>query len=335
MTELAFPLMGMVLLFAVAMPGCTLIAKWVLLRIRRRRPESWRGGDWTRYAVLVAPVMVPALWLISAAPHCAEPSDARVGPIVLLAMVVGTTGAVTLRQWAAGRRAIARAARVADPAATARLEQLALTRPALQRARLVLVEGSDMRTVGLWLPVVEIGRTTMSQLDDDALVAALLHEVAHCHACDPLRYVVLSVCQELNPLARLLEPEVASWRLGREEACDREAVHQGGHPLALAEAIVMTARRRLMEPEPKPEPAGLTGRGAASIQDRVALLFEYVRLPPGCTCSRSGFGAIFVAFLALLVMPWWLDGWPLLDLRATVERAMALLLSELPASSRG
>ena len=331
MGELVFPLSGLFVLFAIAVPVSTLLAKGLLLLARRARPEPWRAGSWWRYALLVAPVLGPVAWFVSAALHHAEPGNGSAAclwdeilclePIMLLVMVIAVTAAVALRRGAAARQAVARAPRVADAALERRLARLCHSRPMLRRATLAIVEANAVRTVGMLAPVIEVGKDVADALDDDSLVAALLHEAAHGAAHDPLRFVVVTICQALNPLNHLLAPELRRWRVGREQACDREAVHVGGHPLALAEAIVTAARRQIAA-----EPAGLAGHGAAAIRHRVTLLLGYVKVPPGCTCSRTGARVAFFAAIAMAVAPHLLDAWPLLELHTVIERALTTLI---------
>ena len=93
MNELAFLLAFVMLLFGVAVPCCTLVASVALHWLGRRRRASWRAGAWPRYALLIAPVVGPVTWFISAAVSCAVSNDGPlfVEPLVLLTVIGDVT----------------------------------------------------------------------------------------------------------------------------------------------------------------------------------------------------------------------------------------------------
>lgn len=324
MTELASPVVGWLGMLLLLMPAATLLSKAAFVALRRWRPDALRNGGGLCYALLVAPVLSPLVWFGSAAVHHAEPGMATgaclranlaeicLEPIAFLAVVLVAVAVGALRLAPRILPAFARAPEIDDDELSDRLAGLGL--PAAIFRRIAVVEDEAIRTVGLWRPVIELGRQSAQDLDDEALAAAVRHEAAHVQAYDPLRYVVAMICSALNPLGQLLEPELIRWRAAREQACDREAVHHGASPLALAAAIVINARSSAVTPAP----AALSGV-AAQVQGRVALLLGYVESPPPCSCSRAGRHLALVAAAMLLVAPHAADAWPLLDLHAGLE----------------
>lgn len=324
MTELASPVVGWLGMLLLLIPAATLLSKAAFLALRRWRPGPLRNGGTLCYALLVAPVLGPLFWFGSAAIHHAEPGMAAdaclcehlaeicLEPLVFLAVVLVGVSARAMRLAPRIGPAFARAPEVDDDELAGRLGALGL--PATILGRISIVDGEALRTVGLWSPAIELGRSSARALDDEALAAALRHETAHLDAHDPLRYVVAMICGALNPLGRLLEPELIRWRAAREQACDREAVHHGASPLALAAAIVIHARR----PAASPGAAALAGV-AVQVQARVALLLGYLESPPPCSCSPAGRLVAVAAAAMLLAAPHAADAWPLFDLHAALE----------------
>lgn len=319
MNELVFPLAGALVVFLVVVPLATLVAKAVMVA-RRRAPAGLPAhGTAGAYALVIAPTLVPALWFLSAALHQSEPGQALAACAVdhlqddscrgallfagVLALILGHGVMRRLRRDLAPRPAGQRL-----PATSRhgrRLAALCAAHPALARAahRIAAVTGArdPVCTRKALRPIIEIEASFMDHLDDHALAAALLHEVEHARALDPLRYLLAAVSLSLNPLARLLRPELARWRLAREAACDRGAVQAGANPLALALAIVSAAR-----PTRAPAPAIATLGGCDGVKLRVQLLLRYAEQSPGPRRAPSYAlpgTPFFLALLLLLALP--------------------------------
>jgi hypothetical protein len=96
--------------------------------------------------------------------------------------------------------------------------------------------------VGLLDQRIEIAASLVERLDDPALEAALLHEVAHISLWDPARSFVLLLAQVINPFSWVLSRESSAWRFAREVVCDSHAVESGAKPVSVADAIVTAAR---------------------------------------------------------------------------------------------
>lgn len=293
MNELPFALVATVAVFLAVVPAVTLTAKGILVLRRRHAADLPSFGSSGTFLLIAGPALGAAVWFVSAGLHQFEPGRAVAACLaehlgdegckgaLAFAMTVAllTASAFTKRlardegAGAAGRRPSE------DDPRVRRVRDLCARHPALLAygRRIVVVEGSDdpLRTRGLWRPIVEVDAAVLDRLDDQTLSAALLHEVAHAAGRDPLRQLVASASLALNPLASMLEPELARWRLAREAACDREAVRMGADPLALAQALVTVAR-----PAAGPPPvlaSTLAGGELAALQARVQLLLDYAR----------------------------------------------------------
>lgn len=337
----AFPLLGALVVFLLAVPLATLAAKLLLVLRRARTQHLPLHGSTTTWLLLVTPVLAPVPWFASAALHQSEPGPAIAACLydhlgatpchdaLLLAGGLAATllAAFTRRvhhELPAGAPAPAR-----DPAtstAARRLDVLTVRHPRLRELRVVLVDGpaAPLCTRGLLRPRVEISAHLVHRLDDDALTAALLHEAAHDRARDPLRFFLAAVCLSLNPLAALLRAELARWRLAREAACDRAAVRDGADPLALAHAIVATAA-----PAP-PTPAtvaALRGDGASGVRLRVSLLLAYAKRPPtpakGPAALEAPIALLGATLAVLVTLPHAIGTGPLDLLHLGIERALA------------
>jgi len=345
--ELVFPLVATFALVLVAIPLATVASKLLLVALRRAAARidddsaepGARGvreaGSTLRYLLLVAPVCVPAVWLVSAAVHHAEAEGAAlacafdhvsdracVEPLMIAIAIALALGSTFLWRRHIATRAIATRRLARDQVAERRMDAACASHPRLQsrRQRIRLVEGHDIRTVGLFRPHVEVGTTLARSLDEQALVGALLHENEHVHGFDPLRFVVLSVCQSLNPAASLLADELVHWRRGREAVCDESAVHRGADPCSLAEALIAVAR----PPGDLSAQAAHLGRGGGIelLRVRVALLMDYVTSPPRCRCARTAPKLTAVALVVLAVLPHYLGERIIVDLHQGAEQAV-------------
>ena len=76
MTELSFALAASCVLFGVAVPLTTVATKLLLSWRRRRTPEITSYGSTRGYLYVTAPVLLPCVWMLSAALHQSEPGGA-------------------------------------------------------------------------------------------------------------------------------------------------------------------------------------------------------------------------------------------------------------------
>lgn len=289
MKELIFPIVALLFLFFLVIPGATLLSKG-FLSFLRRRASSAAFGSAVPYLLVVVPTLAPVAWFLSSALHEAE-SDSSLAACVwdhgsvdchdslLFAGVLGVALALSaLRNLTSWRRA--QSVAVTESRALSRIALICAAHPVLSRNRHIVrvVTGADqvLCTRGLFRPRIEIDVRLLRLLGDDALEAALLHEVEHVRGLDPLRYAMAAAALALNPLARLLRPELEAWRFGREAACDRASVGGGANALALALALVKAAGDHA-----RPGPvAALNASGIERVRARIALLLEYAdRLP--------------------------------------------------------
>lgn len=313
MTEAFFPLVGPLVVFFVVLPLSAVLAKLVLLGVARFSGEgaSLHDRQRMRYLLLVASSGVPLAWFISASVHQAESGlTATVcavdhagascdEPALFAVALITLVGALLVPRLLRGYRAVRPSTSPTAERAATRLAALVQSRPSLWELRGRILSSdtlhSPIATVGIFSPAVAVRSSFASALDDDALVAALHHELEHVRARDPLRYLAISFAVAVNPLGRwILGGELSRWILARETHCDRAAVLGGASSPALAHALVTAARA----PMPALLTVGLGSTGAPGIKLRVDLLMAYSdRLPRHC-CGEP---ALRIALLLMAV----------------------------------
>jgi hypothetical protein len=122
---------------------------------------------------------------------------------------------------------------------------------------------------GLLRPCVVISSGALSQLEDWALRAALLHERAHIRNRDTLRSAAIAFVSDCAPFGT--KKALALYRIGREILADREATrHVKG--VELAAVLVNFARSGGQSPltHPFAQPGGLEHRVKLLLQDPCA-----------------------------------------------------------------
>ena len=339
MKELAFPMLGTLIVFLLVVPAMTLLTRIVLAHQRRATSRLTCLGSGSVWLAFVVPVVAPIVWCISAAIHQSEPGGAvaaclnrHLGSEACQDALAFATGLAcfvayvafrrTQREMFRRRRAPGRPLR--DGVQQMRLVRLCASSPSLGKLRVsVLDQGvTPICTVGLLRPRVEITRRFVDSLDDEELTGALLHEAAHVRSFDPLRLFVLSFCQALNPASSLLHREYLAWRLGREAACDEAAVTEGGDPLAIAQAIVAAARST--HGVAPVNAFGLGSREVENIQLRVQLLLGRSgpgRIPPAQERPLFALAALLAMAAA---MPHAFGSGPLDSLHIGIETAVVV-----------
>ncbi len=335
MTELVFPLAATLILLLVAIPLTTMACKVVLVLWRPAQTESGirEWGSPTRYLLLVAPVGVPVVWLLSAVLHHAEAEEAALTclfdnlsetwcaePLIITGAILGLLVGTFVWRRRIATLAVTERAAITDELAERRVAEAVSTNSRLAglRPRLVVVEGDEIRTLGLLRRSVEVGAELARTLSTAELASALLHEAEHVRGFDPLRFVVAAACQTLNPASALLADEIVRWRAGREAMCDEAAVHHGADPYSLAEALIVAARPR----KRASTSSAYLGRGGGIglLRIRVALLLGYTIQPPRCRCTRTATKLAGLAFVALAVLPHYWGDHLIVDLHLGVER---------------
>ena len=217
------------------------------------------GGDPAKWSLflLAAPIIAPALWLGSAAWHQLENRHAVHGCLVehhgsgtcfdpyLLAFVAL---ALILRILPFAQLGVFSRTSALDTfydtPMPARVHALA-QHPALKRWPMRVVAEADFAIAsrGIRRREILINRDWLASIDDESLLAALLHESAHLQAHDPLRLRLARACIAVNVSRNLLHTTLHNWLNAREIACDDRAVSLGANRLALAQAIASAAQR--------------------------------------------------------------------------------------------
>ncbi len=332
MSELAFAITTIALLFVVAIPTTTVLAKLVLIAKRRRSPEITHYGSSWGYLYVIAPVIIPVLWVVSAALHQSEPGgalgtcldDDSLDAICIGAL--GLAGSITLFSVVMATTVPGRKTPPAHDSATSRTQRARIQRviaadPVLRRwrSRVLVVERQPTPACvrGLLRPQVEMSLEYMDRIDDEMLHAVLLHEVEHAVCGDPLRTLLAEVAMRLNPLAALLRVEFARWKLAREVACDRHAIRLGADRVALAEALVAGARHD----RPCSAFPALRSTERDALELRVRLLLD--ESWPDCGCgSRRGVLTALVLLATVAAVPHLIGSEPLDSFHRAVDEAV-------------
>lgn len=340
MNELFFPVVGAMLVFFVVVPLLTLVARSAVALLPTTRDRvSAQESPW-RFLLVVGPTLGPVVWLISASIHQSEEGTPLAAcvvdhlggelcrDVVLFGMILfSVLGYGVLRRLRTERGSLRRGGRrLADgDAALARVHavcQQNLTLAAFTPQISVVDCGlAPACTRGLFRPRVELEASLVCRLDDEELEAALLHEVEHAQARDPLRFFVAQVALSINPLGKLLASELARYHFAREALCDRRAVQRGADPLALARSIVSVATPDSM---PAAVPA-LGGHGIGGVRLRVQLLLGYAASWPGPAQRRAPVGLVTSLVTLLAIWPHVMGAGPLDVFHGGIERVALIL----------
>lgn len=337
MSELLFPIFGTLTIVLLLLPLGALLGVGGLRALERWDRGGTRWGT-VRYLLLVVPTLLPLLWSISAALHQAETGRSVIACLLAhelhqlcaepLLFAAAMTAFALARSWRlAARLPRLRRGEPASGARALRVARLLAEDPALHalRDRCVIVRERTVggsATVGIFRPVVALDADFVDRCDDETLSGALAHELAHLHARDPLRYLLLALAVRLNPLGRLLRREARVWIYRRELQCDRAAVLHGATPFGVARALLLAAR------PPHAAVAHIRGGSAKKLRLRVELLLSYAETRPSSDLGRGSWALALAALvgLAALADPH-VAGTDLLDaLHSSVERIAAELL---------
>lgn len=308
---LAFPIAAIALTFFVLIPLASLVSRG-LLSARRARVRRWVdfAGDST-LALLVAPTLLPLVWLVSSVLHQSEPAHALraclvehplwtaicLEAFVLLALLGAGVGVAMARGVFQSRIPLGQPLG-AEHELSRRLRQIVDNNPRLARLPIIVMQHAPAAifTHGLRHPRVYVDACFARDNDDALLGAALLHEAAHARSRDPLRVFLVNLCLTLNPLGRLLRADFHRWQDAREAACDAEAVASGGDSLSLAQGILRAARFHC----PGAVACGLTmlsGYNLSIIKLRVALLTQGTVF-----ARRSRIGVLLLTGMVLMAL---------------------------------
>jgi Zn-dependent protease with chaperone function len=90
-------------------------------------------------------------------------------------------------------------------------------------------------TAGLFAPRPYLTFAALDRLSQEEMSIVLSHELEHARNRDPLRMLLLQVCEPWLPGARLIR---RSWEMRREVECDRASIRSGFRPTQVAKTIV-------------------------------------------------------------------------------------------------
>jgi hypothetical protein len=336
-SELAFPLLGAIIVVMIILPVCGVMTKLALVVLERQAGVGPLQGLTARFLLLAGSGVLPLAWFLSAGLHQAETGRSALACLFVhgatalcfeSSFFAAALGAVVVsRSVGLVKSSVgARATQNAPDGLAARLDRIIDGHSMLRslRGRLGISDAEDFSigTHGLLRPRVLVGSAFAARLTDDMLASALAHEIAHARSWDPLRYLMVELSLAVNPFGRfLLEPHARRWYVAREAHCDREAVIQGCRPLALAEAIVRAAR---------PSTAAAVPLGAPDmgvLRLRVGMLMAFAERKP----SQPGHGAsalptAFALLVIVLLLPHQTGTGVLDALHRGVEHALTYIL---------
>ena len=330
MNELLFPLAALAVTVLVLIPALSLVSH-IVLESKGRHSSSWTDfGSESTFAWLVTPTLLPMAWLVSSVLHSSEGSSPtsclieHVHPgecldVLILQgfLLTGTMAMFAHRLWLDWPRLHANRLR-ADHELVGSTVRFLQNDPVLHKMRIVVVRGSQepVYTLGLVRPIVVLDACFVEDADPEVLRASLLHEHAHITGKDTLRCFLVRLCLNINPTRAWLAPNYERWRSAREAACDGEAVHHGGEPLALAQGILRAARFECAGCGPCAAP--LCGHDLAALKLRLALLMG----TPARPVKTPGHVALLIGIITILIIPH-VEGLELLDvLHTEVERLL-------------
>ncbi len=301
LAEFAFPLFGLLIVFGVILPIAAIGSKLLLWVLNRREPGV-HAHRALRYALLIAPTLLPLAWFVAACIHQTEGPEAPgvcavehadgafcpeaallAGALMVAVALFASPGLIrdqiSLR---VGRSDAANAVRARIATLLARMPSL---NGVLSRCIVSDRAAEPISTRGVFSPRVVVDAEFASRIDDAALAAALLHEAEHVKNRDPLRYFVAWWAIALNPLgAILLGPELKRWIVARETHCDRDAVLSGASASALAHALVVATRHNT---NAVLGVSSIRTRGVEVLRLRIDLLMAYCERPPHRCCEPT------------------------------------------------
>lgn len=311
--------------------ACTIATKlWLQRRLQRiDRPEDFDTE--AVYAALVVPTLLLVGWIVSSVGHlgggwgcvCCHTMAGPAADWQHALFVAGglvpflTIGWSAIRRWRSRHGRHARdMGREARQRVVGLMEESASLAEHADRVEVVDCDERICAVRGLVSPTIEIDRSLVDKLGDDALRAALQHEVVHLERRDPARRWGAAFARLLNPFSKLLEAEFAAWRFAREVRCDRRVIRRGRSraPVDLAEALVTVARAHS---QVEAGACRLGGDDGEALSARIRLILS-TSADGGEAPAGDWSGAFAAAFVASLVVPH-LAGPRLLELHCLVE----------------
>lgn len=214
-------------------------------------PEGYSTPD-VLFAI-VAPTLIALAWVISGGTHMFRTFGrgllAQTSTVEHFFVVGGLSylGYRTVRKLLETQTGFAdRADLPTESLASKRLRAVCRSHPVLEefthRIRAVNAIDAPCVTRGIFKAETLVHCEFIDQLSQGELQAALLHEVAHARARDPLHKCLGTIATMLNPVGFLLKPELTRWLWACELTCDWRALSYGADRTELAGAVVSAAR---------------------------------------------------------------------------------------------
>lgn len=312
---------------------CIPMMTWLCARLlswRRTHARVWADvGSPTTFMLLIAPTMIPLVWLTSSTIHliesypvleaCLLDTGSCQEALILLGLIGLVFVLTCIRQMVRDHVPPHMSLLPPEHPLTVHVNELCATHDVLSKLDVSVISHCEVPvfTTGWLKPRVVLDACFVQSVDDAMLTATLLHERAHVHHRDGLCHLLARMCFTLNPARALLHHEYLHWRQAIEARCDHEAVTRGGEALALAQSLVHAAKFECGTSSPCTSLCGLTGDTELSmLKLRIALLCE-----GGITPTRSKGHLVILALLLGCICTPHLSGLSLLDIwHIEVER---------------
>lgn len=297
-------------------------------------PEGYSAPD-VLFALIV-PTLIALTWVVSGGTHMFQTfgqgllNQTQNASHLFIALGLAYGAYRTLQEFAAANIGFPGRQNLPRESATAkRLECICRGHPVLtehaDRIHPVSAIDAPCVTRGLFRSEILVHCQFIDSLSQGELTAALLHEVAHAEARDPLHKWLGTIAIKLNPVGFLLQPDLARWLWACELTCDWRALSYGAKRTELAAAVVSAARGT--EPCHHDHEVFIHGNDPRRVESRVQLLlanFEGVDSEPRQKAWPYYLGLSGAAVLVAGYLPHLIDA-ALLPMHCLVELGQSLV----------
>jgi Zn-dependent protease with chaperone function len=148
-------------------------------------------------------------------------------------------------------------------------------------------------TAGLFAPRSYLTFAAMGKLSHEEMSIVLSHELEHARNRDPLRMLVLRICESWLPGARLI---LRRWEMRREVECDSASIRSGFRPTRVAQTI-LKLQEALTSFSTQGAVLAYSAREICNVEYRVQSL-----LSGGSEKNSGGHPVLWVAMMTIFVM---------------------------------